>query len=460
MKRHSFLQLTAAMLTGFMVWGCGDRLNVDPVQSVDEDKALQTSSDVLGAVVGCYDGYGSTEFGSGAVQYIADLLADDGDVRFAGTFATHQQFWRKTMIATNSQISLTWRNGYSTINRTNNVLENLGKLDTDAQRAAAEGEVLFIRGLSYFNLVRLFAKAWGDGDNTVNPGVPLVLTATKAPITEANSVPRNSVSAVYTQIIADLTKAEADLKNGPVTANGANAAAAAAILSRVYLMQGNYAAARDAANRVIASGLYSLEADYSKVFNDYKNRRGVPSSESIFSTLITIQDGTNSLLTYYGSSANGGRNDVRIQAKLLNEYAAYGDKVRGNFFIQDGIGRIFTAKYQDQYANVTQVRLAEMYLTRAEANFMLNTQVGATPLEDINRIRSRAGLAALTSITRSDILKERKLELIFEGEYLHDLRRTRRNISSSILYNDARLVLPIPQREIDTNTSLVQNPGY
>lgn len=460
MKRYNFKQLTAVVLTGLMVWGCGSRLDVAPIQSVDENQALQTASDVRGAVVGCYDGFSSGDFGGGAVQYIPDLLADDGDVRFAGTYATHQQFWRKAVIATNSQVNATWQAGYATINRTNNVLENLSKLDTDAQRMAAEGEALYLRGVSYFNLVRLFAKAWGDGDNTVNPGVPLVLKATKAPITETNSVPRNSVAQVYSQIISDLTKAEADLKNGPLTADGATTEAAAAMLSRVYLMQSNFAAARDAANRVIQSGAYQLEADYSKVFNDYVNRRGVPSSESIFSSLVTVQDGINDLLTYYGSSANGGRNDVRIQGKLLNEYAAYGDEVRGNFFVEDAIGRVFTGKYQDQYANITQIRLAEVILTRAEANFMLNTQVGATPLQDVNLIRARAGLAPLTTLTRNDILKERKLELIFEGEYLFDLKRTRRNINSTIAFNDPRLVLPIPQREIDTNKLLIQNPGY
>lgn len=458
MKRYFNTQVAASLLLGATLWSCGDQLNVDPTQSVSDDKALVTSSDVKGALVGCYDGFGSNNFACGAIQYTPDLLANDAEVRFGGTFATLLQFSQKAMLATNTQVTSTWNSAYNTVNRVNNVLENLPKLDTDADRKAAEGEALFLRGTVYFNLVRLFARPWGDGDNTVNPGVPLVLKATKAPITAANSIPRNTVAQVYAQIIDDLVKAEADLKNGKITADGVTAEGAAAILSRVYLSQGDFAKARDAADRVIQSNRYALEFNFGDIFNDYKNRKGVPSRESIFSSLITIQDGTNDLLTYYGASDYGGRGDISILAKHLNQYEA-GD-IRGEFFYEGGNGRIYSGKYVDQFSNVTIVRLAEMYLTRAEANLLASTQVGDTPLNDINLIRERAGLPALKTVDRAAILKERKLELMFEGELLHDLRRTKRNISSSVAFNAPNLILPIPQREIDVNKLLVQNQGY
>jgi tetratricopeptide (TPR) repeat protein len=458
MKQYFIRQVAVSLVAGVTLWGCGNQLNVDPVQSVPEDKALQTASDVKGALVGCYDGFGSNNFASGAIQYTPDLLADDGEIRFNGTFATLLQYYQKAMLANNTQVRDTWTSAYSTINRVNNVLENLSKLDTDAERAAAEGEALFLRGTIYFNLVRLFARTWGDGDNTVNPGVPLVLKSTKAPITSEYSIPRNTVAQVYTQVIADLTKAETDLKNGKLTTDGVTAEGAAAILSRVYLAQGEYAKARDAADRVIQSGRYALEIEFGNVFNDYVNRKGVPSREAIFSSLITIQDGTNDLLTYYGASDYGGRGDIRVQSKHLAQYEQ-GD-IRGAFFYQGSNGQVYTQKYIDQFSNVTQVRLAEMYLTRAEGNLLASTQVGDTPLNDVNLIRERAGLAPLKTADRAAILKERKLELMFEGELLHDLRRTKRNISSSVAYNAPNLILPIPQREIDVNKLLVQNQGY
>ncbi|MCU0451824.1 MAG: RagB/SusD family nutrient uptake outer membrane protein [Bernardetiaceae bacterium] len=102
-----------------------------------------------------------------------------------------------------------------------------------------------------------------------------------------------------------------------------------------------------------------------------------------------------------------------------------------------------------------------MYLTRAECNARLNTSVGASPADDVNRIRTRAGLPNLTASTASvaTILRERRLELAFEGTLIHDLRRTQSNVST-FPYNADRLVMPVPQREIDTNRNLVQNPGY
>jgi starch-binding outer membrane protein, SusD/RagB family len=111
------------------------------------------------------------------------------------------------------------------------------------------------------------------------------------------------------------------------------------------------------------------------------------------------------------------------------------------------------------------MRLAEMYLTRAEANFRLSSAVGDTPLNDINRIRTRAGLANRVTLTLDDILRERQLELAFEGHYLHDLKRTRRstagsNNSNGPAWNSPLLIFPIPQRELDVNVNLTQNDGY
>ena len=95
---------------------------------------------------------------------------------------------------------------YATINRANNVLSALSIVD-EADRGQVEGEARFIRGVLYFELVKLWGKTWGDGDNNANPGVPLVTTPTRS-ITDEDYRTRASVQAVYAQIIEDLTKAE------------------------------------------------------------------------------------------------------------------------------------------------------------------------------------------------------------------------------------------------------------
>jgi len=105
-----------------------------------------------------------------------------------------------------------------------------------------------------------------------------------------------------------------------------------------------------------------------------------------------------------------------------------------------------------------------MFLTRAEANFENSSAIGADPVDDINIIRLRAGLDEVGSVDIEDIRRERRLELAWEGHRLHDLRRWQGTLfegtDSEIPYNSPRLVLPIPQREMDVNENLVQNPGY
>ncbi len=447
---------------------CADKLEVLPTQTIDAATALTTSGDVTGALIGTYDGVQSVNVFGGAFQYIPDLLGDNGEVRFAGTFASHRDIWNKAILANNTQVTATWNASYNAINRANNVLANLPKV-VEGSRGRVEGEARCLRGMIYFELVRLYAKTWGDGGdaaNAANPGVPLVLTPTKiSDPTPADiaalAVSRSSVAQVYAQVIDDLTKAEALL---PLANNYyANKGLAAGMLSRVYLMQQNYAAARDAANRVILSENFGLVGDWTSLYNNFlftQSSQNTP--EHIFTVRITEQDGASDLNTFYGTTigslpGTAGRSDIRIQPRHRQLYEA-GD-LRGTFFNGSGT-RVFTSKFLDRFGNVPVIRLAEMALTRAECNFRLRTTVGDTPENDINILRERVGLAPLATLTLDAILKERRLELAFEGHLLHDLKRTRRPISTALAWNNPKLILPIPQRERDANPNLTQNEGY
>ncbi|GAC1369789.1 MAG: hypothetical protein NVSMB30_07920 [Hymenobacter sp.] len=110
------------------------------------------------------------------------------------------------------------------------------------------------------------------------------------------------------------------------------------------------------------------------------------------------------------------------------------------------------------------MRLAEMLLNRAEANFRAGTTVGATPLADVNRVRARVSLPPLAVLTLPAILRERKLELAFEGFRLGDLKRNKESVTDPkgvvLAWNSPRLVFPIPLREINVNPNLTQNEGY
>jgi hypothetical protein len=223
------------------------------------------------------------------------------------------------------------------------------------------------------------------------------------------------------------------------------------MLSRVYLMQLNYAAARDAADRVIGAG-GTLAATYPEAFSD----EGA-GSERIFAVIISDQDGINDMNTFFSSEETpGGRGDILIQQKHLDLYE---DGDSRKLFYEESSGNTYSLKHAERFTDVNVIRLAEMYLTRAETNFRLSTAVGAPPIDDINTVRTRAGLGNLGVLTLDAILKERRLELAHEGLQIHDRKRNRESVGT-LAWNSDALVLPIPQREIDTNKNLKQNPGY
>jgi hypothetical protein len=458
------LNILFIVFSALFIVSCDKNLNVDPTQSIEQNASLQTSRDIEAYLIGCYDGTQNGDLYSGGFQYTSELLGHTqlGEVRFAGTFVNLLELITKQITTVNSTAEAQWNRAYNTINRCNTVIANISKVD-EAKRTRVEGEALFLRGAIYFELARLYGKQWGDGDNNANPAVPLILTPTTVVNDESNQ-PRASVAAVYAQAIADLSKAATSLP----AANSvyATSGAANAILARLYLQQGDYAKARTAANAVIAGGRYRLVTPFSAAFNTKLYNGGANPAEYIFATQVNEQDGVNSMNTFFSTTfsaipGTAGRGDVRILAAHKAQYEANDD--RGKFFIKPSASSTneFTNKFIDRFGNVVVSRLAEMYLIRAEANFRLNGTEGDTPLNDINRLRTRANATPLTAeqLTLDAILKERRTELAFEGFRLHDIKRTRGNVGA-LPWSDNKLILPIPQREIDVNKKLVQNAGY
>ena len=453
MKKTIYALATVLLLMGTMT-SCDKKLEIEPLNNVNADKALLTSSDVEAALVGCYTSIQNAQVYGGYIQLMSDLLADNGEITFVGTFIPPNQINRKSIQKDNGFVSTIWVNAYNAINRTNNVLANLDKLDTPAKKARVEGEARFMRAAMYFELVRLYAKDWGDGSPAANPGVPLVLTPTLSlDNLPALQVKRNSVAEIYAQVLTDLTTAETKMTaNSSAASFFANTYTAAGFLSRVYLQQGRFAEAAAAANRAIVPK-YVLNPSYVDEFYSGADLLA-NSSEDIFAIQFTAQSGTNDLNTFYSADQRG---DINIEQAHLDLYDPADKRL-------DLFSGSYSNKYDSQYGNIKLLRLAEMYLTRAEGNFRAGTKVGATPLADINRVRERVDLAPLTTVTKDDILRERKLELAFEGFRLGDLKRNKESATDPngvvLPFNSPRLVFPIPLREINVNPSLTQNPGY
>jgi starch-binding outer membrane protein, SusD/RagB family len=451
--------LAAILFTSVLAAACEKRLDVFPYQSIADNKALLTEGDVNVTLIGAYDGAQSSSTYGGNIMVLNELIGNSQNINFTGTFADLSDAYKAQMVASNGNASGTWSSAYSTINRVNNVLTALDKVTSSAaKKSSVEGQALFLRGSLYFELVKLYAKPVGDGDYAVNPGVPLVLTAT-GNVTEADYKARATVKAVYDQVIIDLLKAESLLPSSNTIY--ATKWSAAAQLSRVYLALKSYTEAGAAANRVITGSGKTLATEIGKNWFTFINNGGSTPGEYLFSMKMTAQDGTNALNTYFGRtistiSGTAGRSDCKIKAAHFTQYET-GDK-RKDYFVLSG-GNYYSMKHLDRLGDVPVVRLSEMYLTRAEANQRAFTSVGATPLSDVNAIRKRAGLAALSIATLADILKERKLELAFEGQSLPDAKRLQNNVGT-LAWNSPKLIMPIPQREMDVNKQLVQNEGY
>ncbi len=451
--------LAAILFTSVLATACEKRLDVFPYQSIADDKALLSEGDVNVTLIGAYDGAQAATVYGGDIMVMNELIGNSDNINFTGTFAGLSDAYKAQMNANNSNALGTWSASYSTINRINNVLSAVDKVTSStAKKNSVEGQALFLRGSIYFELVKLYAKPVGDGDYAANPGVPLVLTPT-GNVTQADYKARATVKAVYDQVIADLVKAESLLPSS----NGIYATkwAAAAQLSRVYLALKNYTEAGAAANRVIAGSGKTLATEIGKNWFTFINNGGTTPGEYLFSMKVTAQDGTNALNTYFGRTIStiagtAGRSDCKIRPAHIALYET-GDARKAYFELSGG--NYYTKKHLDRFGDVPVVRLSEMYLTRAEANQRNSTVVGATPLSDVNAIRTRAGLPALTAVTLADILKERKLELAFEGQFLPDAKRTQTAVGT-LAWNSPKLILPIPQREIDVNKQLVQNEGY
>jgi hypothetical protein len=460
MKTKYINKIVVAVLL-FALVSCDSELDFKPRQSIDATTALETAQDIESAVVGAYAIMGGGSLYGTNFNVVAELLASDTFFTWLGTFQSYRQVSTKTMNSLNGEASRTWINSYRAINVANTVLANINKINAGATKDKLTGEAYFIRGSLLFELVKLYGLPFSTGNSNTNLGVPVSLIATTDDKLASTLGARKTVAEVYTQVIADLSQAATLIPNSNPTR--ATKFSALAMLSRVYLQQGNYTAARAAADNVITNSGKSLTGTVGAPF---LNRN---SSESLFEIQQNDQNnaGTSNdgLATFYASLQGIGRADIRILASFRNLYEAT-DKRRSDLIYsavgaRAGSTRFHTGKWIAFGSNIVVIRLSEMYLTRAECNFRLPLPfLGDTPTNDYNRVRNRAGATPALFVTSlQTILSERVLELAFEGSRIHDLKRVQ--ASTGIFpYNSASLVLPIPRREIDANASLVQNPGY
>lgn len=418
---------------------CDSALVTDPTASIDSETAVSNARGVELALNGAYR---SLQFGSRERAAYPDLYADNLD--FTGTFQTDREFGLRNIAPSNGALTTLWADAYNGINRANNVLAGIPEASdlTAAHAAEYRGAALFIRAALYLDLVRWFG------------GVPLVLEPSKG-VGPESLVSRATVDEVYARIVQDLEEA-AGLLPAARAQGKATKGAADALAARAYLDVGNYAKAREKANAVLANSAYSLPGNFRTIYTTKH------SSESIYEVHFTVNNG-NSLAFWFFPQELGGRWGFSPTAELFGLYEA--SDTRRDASISITANKRFIFKYpriSTEDDNLVLIRLAEMYLIRAEANARTGA-ADATVLADINVLRARAGATPLNvsgqAALLNAILNERRLELAFEGHRFFDLRRFGQ-ATSKLQLDTNRLLLPIPQAERDVNPNLTQNPGY
>jgi tetratricopeptide (TPR) repeat protein len=494
MKYQSTIRTIAVAI---MIMGafssCKKFLEEDPKGQVTEVNYYKTESDAVSAVNSIYSYLNSISTGSTAGVYhssfwvTAGLSSDELQNNQVGA-PQLDQLATFTQTSQNSTLEEIWAMHYKTIFVANVAISRIPAISMNsALKARLLGEAKFLRGLMYFNLVRMFGK------------VPLLVDE-NAPLLPSPA----TTEAIYTQIITDLGDAAAVLPLSYTAGSGrgrATQGAANAMLAKVYLTLKQWDKASIAAKKVIDSNQYELWQDFADAFK-LSSRNG---KEAIFS--VGFGDAGGAIIFWEAGqflvrllpaalSVEGVQNAQGWQIPtqyLYNRYDA-DDRRRAVTFIteiHDPSGPVTTIrpyiqKYWDRVAEPTGnassndfpvIRYADVLLMYAEANNELNNTDLA---EDyINLVRKRARFNGTTYLNtvpdynnlsqaqmREAILNERMMEFVAEGQRWFDLARTGQLETKVPLAKPGitpaakNYLFPLPQRELDLNKNLSQNTGY
>lgn len=441
-------------------------LELTPEFAVSDVDAIANVEDIKTSITGVYDEMQGVNFYGRDVFLVADALADD--LKQNEQANRYIDYAEHVQSVVDANASAMWTGMYYV----NNALNNIINSDVTATTANQDekdhliGEAYALRGLVYFNLVNFFAEHYTFTTDASHLGVPLILTFD--PTLEPE---RNTVAEVYGQIISDMTTAISlmDTTSRTGNSNTLSLTAVKALLSRVYLYKEDWTNTEAMATDVINSS-YSLvsNANYLSLWTVDN------SSESIFEISNTDVDNSGSVAGIYVIEGFG---DYLPSNDVVSLYDT--DDARMQVFKEDTFLQGDYAPYRiDKYPNVLGtdntkiIRLAEVYLNRAEARAQIGTNISGAQ-DDLDMIRQR-GLPTAADVTATgtalldEILLERRLELAFEGHRLWDLMRYKQDIvrtqctSSicSIPYGDDTNILPIPQDEIDVNPNITQNLGW
>jgi len=442
------------ILAAFVIvlFSCDDLLDTQPYQQLPDSGAITDATSANAALFGAYSQLQNYY----SLNYPTLGLLPAENVRFNGTLNQFLQVDQNALTSDNVIITGAWTTIYQAINSANTIIETVPSLTdpvlTTVEKNKITGEAYFIRALAYFDL----GRGWG--------GVPLVLSPTRS-IADSKGIRRSTLDQTYDQVLADLIKA-AELLPEAATRNRAVKKTAQALRARLHLYREQWADAEAYATSVISSTNYTL-------VSPYKSFSTAPflSQESVFELTFSNSD-PNTIWNNWFPSTLGGQYNFQPTADFIAKLNTQGGNrtsllatvtsgattfTYGNLYSRSGL--------RDDPAYI--LRIAELYLIRAEARAQQDKVLGLDgAAADLNAVRTRAGLAGSTAVTKAEALQaiedENNLEFAFEAHRWFDLVRTKRADDVLGITDTRKWLFPIPFVDIGADVDLTgdQNPGY
>lgn len=449
------------MLIIILSGGCKKQLDLLPTDSIDITKAFTSVTDLEQGLLGVYSANDQTN-----KEYIATILADEA--KLSDENRGQGQFEFKWQYSSGSGgVTAAYRQYYSMIDRIHRVQAGMltvlpANADETNRLARVKAELSALKGIAYYeSLINVMPPGY-DGSAL---GIAIVnescLNCTPA---------RNTVAEVVAQIETLLNAARLDgaIPNAPTDPTRLSKAAIAGYQSRVAMLKKDWAAAITYATDAITLSGKTLATG--TTFVQYWSDAN--ESESI----LKYRNQTEPRLLWRDS--NG---DVFFEPsnKLKSLFDRVNDLRFSTYFSASGTDTSIVSKFKGSSfgASINDlqiIRLAELYLNRAEANAHSNKLAQAAV--DVQAIRMARGIAGTVTFTtqaqaEAEVLNERFKELCFEGFRYYDLKRNSLPISRIIAdvqstewltlpSSDYRFTLPIPQESLLANPNTRQNPGY
>ncbi|MBV7532317.1 RagB/SusD family nutrient uptake outer membrane protein [Chitinophaga sp. sic0106] len=462
-------------------FSCKKVIDIKETDIIGGDIALKTVDNCEAGVIGAYSAL-STNMD---ILFNA-VLADEVKVaEFYNSATVHEwQFSTADVVIRDNFTALT-SNGVIA-DRVNRVLAALPKADSlkvsdGALRLKLQGECLFLRAWSHFELFRYYCDNYGTGK----------LGMAYMEKTSLSPQARIPMEEYFKKLTADLAAAKSLVPNNLDDRNRINRATVSGMQARVALYMKDWANAEAYATEYISLLPLATKAEFPGIWTDantaevsYRIVRTTALDRlgSLWRGVSTAPGGVINIgqISWVASGKLFGSfdqtNDVRFNAYLTNE-KLLSDAGRPSNLIKKYAGSAY-ATGNENVNNAKVFRTGEMYLIRAEARAELNKVSGANSAEsDLNDLRA-ARITGYTNVTLAGkdqaiaaIMSERFKELAYEGHRYWDLKRRGLGVDrdaadapnaagQKLAAGNFRFTLPIPQTEMNANRLMVQNDGY